>query len=91
MGWESSDVVRFDLVTHIQGEKRTAKLKSAQSLLIIGLQKFAMNPSYSESWTGNLLMWLDQSLGPFFKVIQGEPNLKVLIACLLLVLKRFAI
>ena len=36
MGWESCDVVRFDLGPVLQGEKRTAKLKSAYNLLIIG-------------------------------------------------------
>ena len=33
MGWESSGVVRFDL---LKGQMRTAKLKSAYNLLIIG-------------------------------------------------------
>ena len=36
MGWESSDVVRFDLGPILQGEKRTAKLKSPDNLHIIG-------------------------------------------------------
>ena len=36
MGWESSDVVRFDLWPLLQGKTRTAKLKSAYNLLIIG-------------------------------------------------------
>ena len=41
MGWESSDVVGFDLEPLLQGQTRTAKLKSAYSLFIIdprGLQ-----------------------------------------------------
>ena len=41
MGWESSDVVRFDLKPLIQGQTRTAKLKSAYNSFIIdprGLQ-----------------------------------------------------
>ena len=41
MGWESSDVGRFDLEALLQGQMRTAKLKSAYNLLIIdpeGLQ-----------------------------------------------------
>ena len=41
MGWESSDVFRFDLVPLFQGQMRTAKLKSAYKSLIIdprGLQ-----------------------------------------------------
>ena len=41
MGWESSDVVRFDLGPPLQGQTRTAKIKSAYNLLFIhpkGLQ-----------------------------------------------------
>ena len=34
MAWESFDVVRFDLRPLVQGETRTAKLKSACNLLI---------------------------------------------------------
>ena len=36
MGWESSDVVRFDLVPLFQGQTRIAKGKSAYNSLIIG-------------------------------------------------------
>ena len=36
MGCESSDVVRFDLGSFLQGQTRIAKLKSANNLLIIG-------------------------------------------------------
>ena len=36
MGWESSDVVRFDLEPLLQGQTRIAKIKSAYNLLIIG-------------------------------------------------------
>ena len=37
MGWESFGVVRFDLWTPLlQGQIRTAKLKSAYNLLISG-------------------------------------------------------
>ena len=36
MGWKSSDVIRFDLGPLFQGQARTAKLKSAYNLLIIG-------------------------------------------------------
>ena len=36
MGWESFDVVRFDLGPLLQGQTRIAKLKSACNLLIIG-------------------------------------------------------
>ena len=36
MGWESSGVVGFDLRILLQGQMRTAKLKSAYNSLIIG-------------------------------------------------------
>ena len=36
MGWESVNMVRFDLGTLLQGQMRIAKLKSAYSSLIIG-------------------------------------------------------
>ena len=35
MGWESFDVVRFDLGPLLQGQTRIAKLKSAYNSLII--------------------------------------------------------
>ena len=40
MGWESSDVVGFDLGPLLEGQMRTAKLKSAYNLLIIGPRGF---------------------------------------------------
>ena len=40
MGWESSGVVGFDLGPLVQGQMRTAKLKSAYNLLIIGPRGF---------------------------------------------------
>ena len=36
MGWESFDVVRFDLGLLLQGQTRIAKLRSAYNSLIIG-------------------------------------------------------
>ena len=36
MGWESFDVVRFNLGPLLQGQTRIAKLKSAYNSLIIG-------------------------------------------------------
>ena len=36
MAWKSFDVVRFDLGSLLQGQKRIAKLKSAYNSLIIG-------------------------------------------------------
>ena len=36
MGWESSDVDRFDLGPFLQGQTMIAKLKSVYNVLIIG-------------------------------------------------------
>ena len=36
MGWDSSDVVRYDLGPLLQGQTCIAKLKSAYNSLIIG-------------------------------------------------------
>ena len=36
MGWESFDVVRFDLGPLLQGQMRIAKLISAYNLFIVG-------------------------------------------------------
>ena len=60
-----------------------------------------MKLTYKKSWGGNLLMLLDLNLGPLlhgqtriaklkspsFKVKRGQPNLKVLITRLLLILE----
>ena len=40
MRWESSGVVGFDLGPLLEGQMRTAKLKSAYSSLIIGPRGF---------------------------------------------------
>ena len=40
MGWESSDVVRFDLGTLLQDQTRIAKVKRAYNLLVIGPRGF---------------------------------------------------
>ena len=37
MGWESSDVVRFDHEPLLKGQMKTAKFKSAYNSLIISL------------------------------------------------------
>ena len=86
MGWESTfDVVRFDLGPLLQGQTRTAKLKSAFLLLV--LQVCNVKPTYRKSWAGNLLIWSYLTLSPSFKVKGVQPNLKVLITDLLLILE----
>ena len=44
MRWESSGVVGFDLGPLLEGQMRTAKLKSAYNSLIIGARDFGALP-----------------------------------------------
>ena len=85
MGWESSDVVRFNLGPLLQVQTRVAKLKSAKNLLktrlLLILEFYNVKPIYRKSWTGNLLM------GPLLQGQMRRANLKMLITCLLLVVK----
>ena len=46
-----------------------------------------MKLTCSKSWAGNLLMWPDLTLSPSFNIKRGQPNLKVLITRLLLILE----
>ena len=46
-----------------------------------------MKPTYRKSWAGNLLMWSNLTLSPSFNIKRGQPNLKVLITRLLLILE----
>ena len=49
MGWESSDVVRFDLGPLLQDQMRIAKPKSAYNPLIIGPKDLQCEPTYRKS------------------------------------------
>ena len=60
--------------------------------LLLILEVWDGKPTYRKSWAGNLLVWSDLTLGPSFKVKRVQPNLiqpnlKVLITHLLLVLE----
>ena len=68
MGWESFDMVRFDLEPLLQGQMRTAKLKCAYNSLIIGPRVLQQKPTCRILWAGNLLVLLDLTIGPSFKV-----------------------
>ena len=87
MGWESSGVVGLDLGPLLQDQTRIAKGKRAYNSLTIGPRGLGCKPTYRKSWAGNLLVRSDLTLDPSFKVKRGQPNLKVLITRLLLVLQ----
>ena len=64
MGWESVDVVRFDLGSLLQGQTNIAKLKVPITCLLLVLEVWDGKPSYRKSWAGNLLVWSDLTFGP---------------------------
>ena len=68
MGWESSDVVRFDLEPLLQGQTRTAKLRRVYNSFIIDpIEVCNVKPTCRILCAGNLLM-SDLTFGPSFKV-----------------------
>ena len=71
MGWESVDVVRFDLGPLLQGQTRIVKLKSAITRLFLVLEVWDGKPTYRKSWAGNLFVCSDLTLDPSFKVKRG--------------------
>ena len=68
MGWESFDVVRFDLGSLHQGQTRIPKLKMLITHLLLVIEVCNVKPTYRNSWAGNLVMWSDLTLDHFFKV-----------------------
>ena len=68
MGWESVNMVRFDLGTLLQGQMRIAKLKMLIIRLLLVLEVLNGKPTYRKSWAGNLLVWSDLTWDPSFKV-----------------------
>ena len=70
MDWVSFNGVRFDLVPLLQGQMRRDKLKFKVLItcLLLALEVRNVKPTYMKSWSANLLMWSDLTLGPSFKV-----------------------
>ena len=58
MGCESSDVVRFDLGSLLQGQGYQ-NLKVLITRLLLVLEVCNVKPTYRKSWVANLLMWSD--------------------------------
>ena len=69
MGWEFFDVVTFDLEPFLQGQTKTAKLKSAYKLLIIGPRglQYENNLWDIMGWESSDVVRFD--LGP---ILQGQ-------------------
>ena len=75
MGWESFDVVRFDLGSLLQGQTRIAKLKSANNSLIIGPRGVQCETNLQEimGWESSDVVRFD--LGP---LLQGQMSIVTL-------------
>ena len=61
MGWKSSDVFRFDLGPHLQGQTRTAKVKSGYNSLIIGLRGLLCETNFQDimAWVSSDVITFD--------------------------------
>ena len=58
MGCESVDMVRFDLGTLLQGQRRIAKIESAYNSLIIGNRDLGWFNPIGNHWLG--IFWYGQ-------------------------------
>ena len=71
MGWESCSVVRFDLGPSFKVKQGKPNFKVLITRLLLVLEVWDGKLTYRKSWAGNLVVWLDLTLGPSFKVKQG--------------------
>ena len=71
MGWESFDVVGFDLGPSFEVKRGEPNLKVLVTHSLLVLEVWDGKSNYRRSWAGNLLVWSDLTLGPFFKVKRG--------------------
>ena len=65
MGWESFDMVRFDLGHLLQGHTRIANLKSGKNLLIIGPRSVQCETEIMDLESSDVFRF---DLGPSIKV-----------------------
>ena len=72
MGWESSGVVGFDLGPLVQGQTRTAKLRSAYNSLIIGPRGLGWQTSIQKimGWESSGVVGFD-----LWPVLQGQTRI----------------
>ena len=72
MGWESFDVVRFDLGPLLLVQTRTPKLKSAYNLLIIGPRGLQCKANLQEIMGWECFGVVRFDLGP---ILQGQTRI----------------
>ena len=73
MGWESSDVVRFDLGPLLQGKIRKVKLKNAYNSIIIGPRGLHCETNLRKSYEEFSDM-VKFDLGPLFQGRMSQFN-----------------
>ena len=64
MGWESSDVDKFNPGPFLQVQLRIAKVNSAYICLLLVLEFCNVKPTCWKSWDGNLLICSDLTWVP---------------------------
>ena len=76
MGWESSGVVRFDLIgSSFKVKRGYPNLRVLITHLLLVVQVWDGKPICMKSWAGNLLLWSDLTLEPSLKVKCGPSYL----------------
>ena len=86
MGWESSDVVKFDLGPLLQGQTRKAKLKNDYNSLIIDPRVLGCETDLQEVMGRESSDVVKFDLGPPpLRLNENKPNLEVCITCLLII------
>ena len=84
MGWESVNMVRFDLGTLLKGQMRIAKHKSAYNSLIIGPRGWNENQPIENHELG--IFWCGR-ISPWTPPSRSNKDSQVLITRVLLVLE----
>ena len=67
---------RFDLEPPFKVKRGQPNLKVLITQLLLVLEVWDGKPTYRTSWTGNLLVWLDLTLGPLLQFQTRIASLK---------------
>ena len=65
-------MIRFELVSLSRLSEDSQTLKVLITRLLLVLEVWDGKPTYRKSWAGNLLVWLDLTLGP---LLQGQTRI----------------
>ena len=65
-------MIRFELVSLSRLSEDSQTLKVLITRLLLVLEVWDGKPTYRKSWAGNLLVWLDLTVGP---LLQGQTRI----------------